>query len=130
MELLQRFSGVTNLGPYEQLAALRQRGNVDDYIDHFEIIASMIPKESKALYLGFFMNGLGENWVRLWAPENRINAFAIVRNVEVALGKKGGGWHTPRSRVEGGLTEGGHMAYTFVFKNTGNWRPTQTRPFI
>ena len=50
-ELLQRFGGVTNLSPCEQLAAPRQQGNVNDYIDHFEIIASMVPKETEALYL-------------------------------------------------------------------------------
>ena len=60
VELLNRFGGVANLSPYEQLAALRQQGNLDEYIDNFELIASLIPRETEALYLGYFMNGL---WV-------------------------------------------------------------------
>ena len=52
-EPLNRFGGITNLNPYEQLAALYQSGNVDDYIDHFETIAAMVPRESEALYLGY-----------------------------------------------------------------------------
>ena len=57
-ELLNCFGGVANLSRYEQLATLHQRGTVDDFIDQFEPIASMIPRETEALYLGYFMNGL------------------------------------------------------------------------
>ena len=59
-ELLNRFGGVANFNPYEQLAALWQKGSVDEYIDDFELIASMIPREIEALSLGYFMNGLWE----------------------------------------------------------------------
>ena len=51
-ELLNRFGGVTNFNPYKQLVALRQGGSDDEYIDDFELIAFMIPRETKALYLG------------------------------------------------------------------------------
>ena len=55
------------------------------------MIASMIPKENEALYLGYFMNGLRDEikaWVILLASEKRLKAFLIVRNVEVAIGGK------------------------------------------
>ena len=38
VELLNRFGGVANLGPYEQLVALRQKGNLDEYNDNFELL--------------------------------------------------------------------------------------------
>ena len=57
-ELLNRFGGITNLNRYEQLVVLYQSDNADDYIDHFETIAAMVPWESEALYLGYFTNGL------------------------------------------------------------------------
>ena len=56
-ELLNRFGGITNLNPYEQLAVLQQMSSVD-YIYQFETIASMIPREPETMYLGYFMNGL------------------------------------------------------------------------
>ena len=53
-KLLNRFGGITNLNPYEQLTALYQSDNVNNYIDHFETLAKMVPRESEALYLGYF----------------------------------------------------------------------------
>ena len=80
-----------NLSPYEQPAAFCQRGCVNEYIDHFELIAFMIPRETEALYLSYFMNGLWEeikNWVRLLGPKTRITALTTTRNVESAIGGK------------------------------------------
>lgn len=96
----------------------------------FELIASMITREAKALCMGYFMNGLKEeirNWVRLMGPNTRISAFNTARNVEVALGRKSGMWGTPRSRVEG-ETGGGHMTSHNTFKLTGYPRSSQTEP--
>ena len=56
-ELLNRFRGIENLSPHEQLTALQQTGFIDDYINDFELIASMIPREPEELYVGYFMNG-------------------------------------------------------------------------
>lgn len=53
----------------------------------------MTPRESEALYLGYFMNGLKEeikNWVRLLGPVSRLSAINIAQNVEVALVQKKG----------------------------------------
>ena len=70
-ELLNHFGEVANLNPYDRLAALGQKGTIDEYIDHFELIASMILRETETLYLEYFMNGLREeikNWVKLLGP--------------------------------------------------------------
>ena len=94
-ELLNRFGRVANVSPYEQLTALLQRGTIDDFIDQFELIASMIPREIKALYLGYFMNGLRneiKNWVRLLGPDTHLAAFTTAKNVEVAQPKWASGF--------------------------------------
>ena len=119
---------MTNLSPYEQLAALHQHGSVDDYINQFEIIASMIPWENEAPYLGYFMNGLQteiKNWVRLLAPKTRPSTFTTTSNAKVALEQNIEGGGTLRPRVEGKLRDGGHVTGTPLLKNTGNWRPSQ-----
>ena len=86
-ELLNRFGGMANLSPYELLAALQQTGSIDDYIDDFELIASMIPRKTKELYVGYFMNGLHKEIKKL----GKINGvFTTAHNVEVALGSKHG----------------------------------------
>ena len=73
-ELLNQYKGVANPRPYEQFPALRQnRSNIDECINNFEMIASMIPKKVESLYLRYFMNGLKEelkNLVRLLGPKS------------------------------------------------------------
>lgn len=74
-ELLNRLGGIANCSPYEQLVVLRHQDNVDE----FELIASIIPRESEAIYLGYFMYGLKEeikNWVRLLFHEFSIHTAA------------------------------------------------------
>ena len=90
-ELLNQFGGIANLSPDEQLAALQQTGSINDYINDFELIASMIPRETKELYVGYFMNGLHKemkNRVRLMGSITHLDVFTTTRNVEVALGSK------------------------------------------
>lgn len=108
-ELLNRFGGIANCHPYEQLAALHQKDNMDEYVNEFELIASMIPRELEALYLGYFMNGLKEEikiWVRLLEPVSRLSAINIAQNGKVALGHKRGIGCS--NRYEGDKREIGH----------------------
>ena len=130
-ELLNRFGGITNLNSYEQLATLYQSDNVDDYIDHFETIATMVPRESEALYLGYFMNGMRpeiKNWVWLLSPETRIGAFTKAKNVEAAIRTHGGGWSIPRPKVEGGRGVGNHVNPYPILKYSGNGQPASKGP--
>ena len=120
-----------NLNPDEQLATLYQSGNVDDYIDHFETIATMVQRESEALYLGYFTNGLRpkiKNWVRLLSPETCLGAFTTARNVKAAIGTHGSGWSFSQPRVEGGRGEGNHVTPDPVLKYSGNGRLASRGP--
>ena len=100
------------------------------YINDFELIASIIPRETKELYVGYFMNGLHEemkNQVRLMGSITRSDVFTTTRNVEVALGSKHGTRNisSRAERIEGGR---GPVTSNLSFKNPGIWQPTQTRP--
>ena len=107
--------------------ALRQRGNIDNYIDDFEMIAAMIPKETEALYLGCFMNGLRDEikaWVLLLALETCLNAFLIARNVEVTIGSKDSTVDIARIRAERTYV-GGHVPGHSFLKLPGQLKQPQ-----
>ncbi|KAJ1416907.1 Retrotransposon gag domain [Sesbania bispinosa] len=92
VELLARFSGLEVQNPYEELAGLRQKGSVHDYIVEFETLAVLVPRQPEQQYVGFFLNGLKDDirsWVRAHNPEYRLKAMQLAWNVEVAL-RKGG----------------------------------------
>ncbi|KAJ1390107.1 Retrotransposon gag domain [Sesbania bispinosa] len=91
-EFVERFSGLDIQNPYEELAALRQKGTVQEYIAEFEYLLALVPQQPKLQYVGYFLNGLNEdiqNWVRVHNPETRIQDMKLARNVEVALKKAG-----------------------------------------
>ncbi|KAK7288441.1 hypothetical protein RIF29_01900 [Crotalaria pallida] len=93
VELTERFSGLEIQNPYEELAALKQKGGVQEFISEFEYLAALVPRQPEMQYVGYFLNGLNEeiqSWVRIHNPENQIQAMKLARNVEVAL-KKGNG---------------------------------------
>ena len=75
------------------------------------------------------MNGLRaeiKNCVRLLALDNCLNAFTTARNIKVALERNCGGSDTVHQRVEGEITNGGHVTGTTPLKHTDIRRPIQT----
>ncbi|KAJ1389323.1 Retrotransposon gag domain [Sesbania bispinosa] len=92
-ELLERFSGLEIQNPYEELAALHQRGTVQEYVEEFEYLTSLVPRQPEQQYVGYFLNGLKEEircWVRIHNPETRLQAMRLARNVELAMKKSTG----------------------------------------
>ncbi|KAD6454476.1 hypothetical protein E3N88_09182 [Mikania micrantha] len=87
-ELLQRFSGLEIHNPYEQLATLKQRDSIHDYIDDFEYLLSLVPRLPESQALGYFIAGLKEDvkqWVRLHRPLSRLDAMYLAKDVEAML---------------------------------------------
>ncbi|KAD4585733.1 hypothetical protein E3N88_23334 [Mikania micrantha] len=87
-ELLQRFSGLEIQNPYEQLAAIKQRDSIHDYIDDFEYLLSLVPRLPESQALGYFIAGLKDDvkqWVRLHRPLSRLDAMYLAKDVEVML---------------------------------------------
>ncbi|KAJ1411581.1 Retrotransposon gag domain [Sesbania bispinosa] len=66
VELMERFSGLEVQNPYEELAAIRQRGSVQEYIEEFEALAALVPRQPEQQY-----------------------AMQLARNLELALYKGG-----------------------------------------
>ncbi|MCI32608.1 retrotransposon gag protein, partial [Trifolium medium] len=58
--LLERYGGHGEGDVYEQLTELRQRGNVDEYINDFEYLMTQIPRLPDKQFLGYFLHGLKE----------------------------------------------------------------------
>lgn len=79
----------------------------------------MIPLETEALYLGYFLNGFLndiKHWVRLMGLDTRIHAFNIARNVNIALGDR---FLYTRGRVDGESLGGSHVPNRPPLKNFG-----------
>ena len=57
-ELLKRYCGRRSGNIYEQMAALKQRGSVKEYVQEFERTAAQLNNMSEEQHLGYFMNGL------------------------------------------------------------------------
>ncbi|KAJ1409021.1 Retrotransposon gag domain [Sesbania bispinosa] len=90
-ELMERFSGLEIQNPYEELAALQQKKTVQEYVEEFEYLALLIPRQ----------------------PETRLQAMRLARNVELAM-KRGVGPHV-RLGVQRGFTgrDGGTSLQNF-----------------
>ncbi|KAD4585314.1 hypothetical protein E3N88_22915 [Mikania micrantha] len=87
-ELLQRFSGLEIHNPYEQLATLKQRDSIHDFIDDFEYLLSLVPRLPESQALGYFIAGLKDDvkqWVRLHRPLSRLDAMYLAKDVEAML---------------------------------------------
>lgn len=57
-ELVVRYGADAIVNPFERLAAIKQMGSVDDFINIFVTTAAQVPALSKPQYLGYFLNGL------------------------------------------------------------------------
>lgn len=61
MALLRRYGGVRCGTVYERLAALRQKGGVEEYVQEFELRVAQATSTSEDQLLGYFLVGLRQN---------------------------------------------------------------------
>ncbi|BAT88445.1 hypothetical protein LR48_Vigan569s000200 [Vigna angularis] len=81
---------------FERLAANKQSGSVEEYIQDFEILVGQMKGVPEEQLMGYFMVGLQEgihNQVRLLNPQELMIAMRIARDVEETRGgTKAGNW--------------------------------------
>ncbi|WVZ13890.1 hypothetical protein V8G54_011456 [Vigna mungo] len=79
-----------NDGPiFERLAAIKQSGSVEEYIQDFEILVGQTKGVAKEQLMGYFMAGLQDgirNQVRLLDPQELMTAIRMARDVEEIQG--------------------------------------------
>lgn len=86
--LLQRFGGEGRGTVYERLAAVRQKGDIEDFIQEFELLVAQAPQTPEDQLMGYFLVGLRpniRNQVRPHDPKSLIRAMEIARDVEEAM---------------------------------------------
>lgn len=73
---------------YERLAALRQTGTVEEYVQQFELLVAQAPTTSEDQMLGYFLVGLRQDirgQVRPRDPQDVTPAMEVVRDIEEAM---------------------------------------------
>nr|KYP39247.1 Transposon Ty3-G Gag-Pol polyprotein [Cajanus cajan] len=136
--LLKRYGENGRGTVYERLAAIRQTGSVEDYIQEFELLIAQAKPSSEEQVLGYFLAGLRSDLrsqVRPHDPKELNRAMEIARDIEEAMndirsyGKpqshnSNSGFHYQGnnaivSRVE---TQGTNHEPQLVKKKDGSWR--------
>lgn len=97
-EFLQRL-GHFDANPYQVLASIQQIGTVAEYVEDFEMVAALVPRQPELQYVGYFMSGLKDE-VRSKHSTTRISAMRLARLAEATLTQgenKGGNFSQVRS---------------------------------
>ncbi|GAU23118.1 hypothetical protein TSUD_305660 [Trifolium subterraneum] len=87
-ELIARYGGERLESPFEELAALKQNGKVEEFVESFELLSSQVGRLPEDQYLGYFMNGLKpqiRRRVRTLEPRDRRQMMRIAKHVEAEL---------------------------------------------
>lgn len=87
-ELLQRFSGLEIQNPFEQLSTLLQSGSVQKYIEDFEYLLSLVPRQTESQALGYFLGGLRDEIRKKFRPHRpatRLAAMYLAKDIEDML---------------------------------------------
>lgn len=74
--------------PFEELSVLVQTGNVEEFIEAFELISSQVGRLPEEQYVGYFMSGLQpeiQKRVRTLNPTTRFQLMKMARDVEDEL---------------------------------------------
>jgi len=109
--LLERYGGVGDGSTYEQLQALCQEGDVDQYIQEFEFLVAQIPKLPDEQYFSYFISGLKDELkgrirsLKSIGPLSRGRLINVTRAVEKEIGgrvKQSGGQGRWESRMGSG----------------------------
>ncbi|CAJ2678799.1 unnamed protein product [Trifolium pratense] len=100
--LLERYVGHGEGDVYEQLTELRQRGNVEEYINDFEYLTAQIPRLPEKQFLGYFLHGLKEEIrgkvrsLTVVGDLSRSKVLQVARAVEKEMKKDfGAGYNKP-----------------------------------
>lgn len=83
--LIRRFGGRERCTVFEKLAAIRQHGSVEDYIQEFERLVAQATELTEEQLLGYFYAGLQGNirsQIRPHNPRELLRAMDIAREVE------------------------------------------------
>ncbi|KAL6516002.1 hypothetical protein OROGR_019307 [Orobanche gracilis] len=108
---MDRYGGLGVGDMFEQLASLRQEGDVEEYIEMFEKLTAQVKKLPDDQFFGYFIHGLKDNLkgrirsMRALGPLSRSRLMTLVRTVEMELqgGRSGGGLVGKKdSRIEFG----------------------------
>lgn len=86
--LLERYDREGGVTVFERLAAIRQKGSVEDFIQDFELLVTQATLTPEEQLLGYFLAGLRQdirNQVHLYNPRSLICAMKIARDVEEAM---------------------------------------------
>lgn len=86
--LLRRFGSEGRGTVYERLAAVRQKGGVEDFIQEFELLVAQASQTPEDQLMGYFLAGLRpniRNQVRPHDPKSLIRTMEIARDVEEAM---------------------------------------------
>ncbi|MCH79730.1 pentatricopeptide repeat-containing protein [Trifolium medium] len=86
--LIARYGGRRLENPFEELSTLRQTGNVEEFIEAFELLSSQVGRLPEEQYLGYFMSGLKpqiRRRVRTLNPTSQMHMMRIAKDVEEEL---------------------------------------------
>lgn len=86
--LIARYGGRRLENPFEELSTLKQTGNVEEFVEAFELLSSQVGRLPEEQYLGYFMSGLKpqiRRRVRTLNPQNRMQMMRIAKDVEEEL---------------------------------------------
>lgn len=89
--LIARYGGRRLENPFEELSTLRQTGNMEEYVEVFELLSSQVGRLSEEQYLGYFMSGLKppiRRRVRTLNPVTRMQIMRIAKDVENELNEE------------------------------------------
>ncbi|XP_071688236.1 uncharacterized protein [Rutidosis leptorrhynchoides] len=115
LKLLSRFSGTIYHNPHKALGSLFDEGDIDHYIEEFEVLSALIPDQSEEQAISMFLRGLQtnvKNWVRTLNPNSCDLAMEYARNVAFATGQS----KKSISRAKLNSGSGGYL--------NSRWRPT------
>ncbi|XP_017431852.2 uncharacterized protein LOC108339224 [Vigna angularis] len=117
-----RFGGLIRGTVFEKLAAVRQRGGVDEYIQEFEVLVAQATGVTEDQLLGYFFAGLQEglrNTVRPHDPRDLLTAMERARDIDQV------GWTSRGSSGvggRGGATWGRYSASSGTVARTETFR--------
>lgn len=109
--MVRRFEGRDRGTIFERLAAIRQAGTVDEYVQDFEVLVGQTKGIPEEHLLGYFFAGLQEDirsQIRPYDPQELMAAMRIARDVEQAhRGARTGGWNVAKNQPSWGRNTGG-----------------------
>lgn len=98
--LMDRYGDHDSGNPFSQLKLLQQNGNIDEYVEAFEVLMAEVSPMSEEQYIGFFLGGLKEKIrmeVLAFEPPNRHKKIFVSLLIERRLNRYppqniAGGW--------------------------------------